>query len=168
MTLISEHEFSVGDHVVYPAHGVGVVVGVETQEVVGIALEVYVITFDHEKMTLRVPTRKARSAGLRALAEGNIVVQALTTLKGRARVKRTMWSRRAQEYEAKINSGDLISIAEVVRDLHRADNQPEQSYSERQLYESALDRMAREVAAIEQIDRDAAIGILTKSLQKAA
>jgi CarD family transcriptional regulator len=119
-------------------------------------------------MTLRVPTKKAKTAGLRALAAGMVVTQALTTLKGRARIKRTMWSRRAQEYEAKINSGDLISIAEVVRDLHRAENQPEQSYSERQLYESALDRMAREVAAIEQIDRDAAIGILNKSLQKAA
>ena len=164
----SVHDFTIGDHVVYPAHGVGSVVGVETQEVAGMALEVYVITFDHEKMTLRVPTKKAKTAGLRALAAGMVVTQALTTLKGRARVKRTMWSRRAQEYEAKINSGDLISIAEVVRDLHRADNQPEQSYSERQLYESALDRMAREVAAIEQIDRDAAIGILTKSLQKAA
>ncbi len=161
-------EFTVGDHVVYPAHGVGSIAGIETQEVAGLALEVYVITFDHEKMTLRVPTRKAKTAGLRPLAGGTVVNQALTTLKGRARVKRTMWSRRAQEYEAKINSGDLISIAEVVRDLHRADNQPEQSYSERQLYESALDRMAREVAAIEQIDRDAAIGILNKSLQKAA
>ena len=162
------HEFSIGDHVVYPAHGVGQIQGIETQEVAGLSLEVYVITFDHEKMTLRVPTKKAKTAGLRSLAAGAIVTQALTTLKGRARVKRTMWSRRAQEYEAKINSGDLISIAEVVRDLHRADNQPEQSYSERQLYESALDRMAREVAAIEQIDRDAAIGILNKSLQKAA
>ena len=162
------YDFSVGDHVVYPAHGVGQVQGIETQEVAGLKLEVYVITFDHEKMTLRVPTAKARTAGLRALAEGNVVSKALGTLKGRARVKRTMWSHRAQEYEAKINSGDLISIAEVVRDLHRADNQPEQSYSERQLYESALDRMAREVAAIEQIDRDAAIGILNKSLQKAA
>ncbi|MBN9318445.1 MAG: CarD family transcriptional regulator [Caulobacterales bacterium] len=160
--------FSVGDSVVYPAHGVGKVQAIETQEVAGFALEVYVITFDHEKMTLRVPTKKAVASGLRALAETNVVSQALTTLKGRARVKRTMWSRRAQEYEAKINSGDLISIAEVVRDLHRAENQPEQSYSERQLYESALDRMAREVAAIEKIDRDAAVGILTKSLQKAA
>ncbi|MEI6439277.1 MAG: CarD family transcriptional regulator [Alphaproteobacteria bacterium] len=160
-------EFSVGDHVVYPAHGVGRVQGVETQVVAGYELEVYVITFDHEKMTLRVPTAKARVSGLRSLAEGNVVSQALTTLKGRARVKRTMWSRRAQEYEAKINSGDLISIAEVVRDLHRAENQPEQSYSERQLYESALDRMAREVAAIERIDRDAAIVILNKSLIKA-
>jgi CarD family transcriptional regulator len=164
----SEHDFKIGDHVVYPAHGVGVVQGVEMQEVAGSSLELYVITFDHEKMTLRVPTRKAKTAGLRSLAEGNVVSQALTTLKGRARVKRTMWSRRAQEYEAKINSGDLISIAEVVRDLHRSDSQPEQSYSERQLYESALDRMAREVAAIECIDREAAITLLHKSLQKAA
>lgn len=161
-------EFSVGDSVVYPAHGVGRIKAVETQEVAGMSLEVYVITFDHEKMTLRVPTKRAAVSGLRGLAAGNTVSQALTTLKGRARVKRTMWSRRAQEYEAKINSGDLISIAEVVRDLHRADNQPEQSYSERQLYELALDRMAREVAAIEQIDRDAAISLLNKSLVKAA
>ena len=166
MNTSPELEFSVGDHVVYPAHGVGVVVGVENQQVAGMALELYVVTFDHEKMTLRVPTKKARGAGLRALAEGNVVSQALTTLKGRARVKRTMWSRRAQEYEAKINSGDLVSIAEVVRDLHRSESQPEQSYSERQLYESALDRMAREVAAIERIDRDAAISLLHKSLRK--
>jgi CarD family transcriptional regulator len=162
------YDFAVGDHVVYPAHGVGQVQGIETQEVAGLKLEVYVITFDHEKMTLRVPTAKAKAAGLRPLAETNVVSKALTTLKGRARVKRTMWSRRAQEYEAKINSGDLISIAEVVRDLHRAENQPEQSYSERQLYESALDRMAREVAAIEKIDRDAAVSLLNKSLVKTA
>jgi CarD family transcriptional regulator len=161
-------DFKVGDFVVYPAHGVGHVVGIETQEVAGLSLEVYVITFDHEKMTLRVPTRKAKTAGLRPLAAQDVVSKSLTTLKGRARVKRTMWSRRAQEYEAKINSGDLVSIAEVVRDLHRAENQPEQSYSERQLYESALDRMAREVAAIERIDRDAAVALLTKSLTKAA
>jgi CarD family transcriptional regulator len=168
MSTRTDLEFSIGDHVVYPAHGVGVVKGVESQEVAGMNLELYVITFDHEKMTLRVPTKKAKTAGLRGLAEGPVVSQALTTLKGRARVKRTMWSRRAQEYEAKINSGDLISIAEVVRDLHRSESQPEQSYSERQLYESALDRMAREVAAIESIDRDAAISLLHKSLQKAA
>ncbi|HYD45488.1 MAG TPA: CarD family transcriptional regulator [Phenylobacterium sp.] len=161
-------EFSVGDHVVYPAHGVGQIQEIETQEVAGYSLEVYVITFEHEKMTLRVPTKKAVTSGLRPLAANDVVTKALTTLKGRARVKRTMWSRRAQEYEAKINSGDLISIAEVVRDLHRAENQPEQSYSERQLYESALDRMAREVAAIEKIDRDAAVGILNKSLVKTA
>jgi CarD family transcriptional regulator len=161
-------DFKVGDFVVYPAHGVGHVIGVETQEVAGLSLEVYVITFDHEKMTLRVPTKKAKTAGLRPLAAQDVVSKSLSTLKGRARVKRTMWSRRAQEYEAKINSGDLVSIAEVVRDLHRAENQPEQSYSERQLYESALDRMAREVAAIERIDRDAAVALLTKSLIKAA
>jgi len=131
------------------------------------------VTVDREEITVigRLPVAdddepKARASGLRALAETGVVSKALTTLKGRARVKRTMWSRRAQEYEAKINSGDLISIAEVVRDLHRAENQPEQSYSERQLYESALDRMAREVAAIEQIDRDAAIAMLNKSLVK--
>ena len=158
------HDFSVGDHVVYPAHGVGQVQGIETQEVAGLKLEVYVITFDHEKMTLRVPTAKAKTAGLRSLAETGVVSKALSTLKGRARVKRTMWSRRAQEYEAKINSGDLISIAEVVRDLHRAESQPEQSYSERQLYESALDRMAREVAAANRIDKDAAVALLGKSL----
>ena len=168
MSKATGHEFSVGDHVVYPAHGVGEVKGIETQTVAGMALEVYVITFDHEKMTLRVPTKRAVASGLRPLAANDVVSQALSTLKGRARVKRTMWSRRAQEYEAKINSGDLISIAEVVRDLHRADNQPEQSYSERQLYESALDRMAREVAAIEKVDRETAIGMLNKSLQRAA
>jgi len=147
-----------------------VIVGEATnlEDLFALAAGCDVITFDHEKMTLRVPTRKAKTAGLRPLANNDVVTSALTTLKGRARVKRTMWSRRAQEYEAKINSGDLVSIAEVVRDLHRAENQPEQSYSERQLYESALDRMAREVAAIEQIDRDAAIGLLTKSLIKAA
>ena len=168
MSKTTGHDFSVGDHVVYPAHGVGEIKGIESQSVAGMELEVYVITFDHEKMTLRVPTKRAVTSGLRPLAANDVVTQALTTLKGRARVKRTMWSRRAQEYEAKINSGVLISIAEVVRDLHRAENQPEQSYSERQLYESALDRMAREVAAIEKIDREAAIGMLTKSLMKAA
>ena len=149
-------DFKVGDSVVYPAHGVGKVAGVETQEVAGMALEVYVITFDHEKMTLRVPTKKAVSAGLRSLAGETVVTKALTTLKGRARIKRTMWSRRAQEYEAKINSGDLVSIAEVVRDLHRAEDQPEQSYSERQIFEAAISRLAREVAAMKNIDEPSA------------
>jgi len=163
MTSKTGLEFKVGDAVVYPAHGVGKVAAIETQEVAGMSLEVYVVTFDHEKMTLRVPTKKAKTAGLRTLAADDTVTKALTTLKGRARVKRTMWSRRAQEYEAKINSGDLISIAEVVRDLHRADTQPEQSYSERQLYESALDRMAREVAAANRIDKDAAVALLARA-----
>src|SRR5437762_4049202 len=160
------HDFSVGDHVVYPAHGVGQVQGIETQEVAGLKLEVYVITFDHEKMTLRVPTAKARTAGLRALAETNVVTQALETLKGRARVKRTMWSRRAQEYEAKINSGDLVAIAEVVRDLYRSESQPEQSYSERQLYEAALDRLSREIAVVQHSTETEAVKEIESQLAK--
>ncbi len=138
--------------------------GVEKQQVAGLELEVYVITFEQDKMTLRVPTAKARSSGMRPLASSDIVNDAMKTLQGRARVKRTMWSRRAQEYEAKINSGDLVSIAEVVRDLHRGGDQPEQSYSERQLYENALDRMARELAAVEKINREDALAKLSKSL----
>ena len=162
------HAFEVGQSVVYPAHGVGKITGIESQTVAGMQLEVYVVAFDQDKMILRVPTNRAEASGMRALAGSKLVDDALKTLGGKARIKRTMWSRRAQEYEAKINSGDLISIAEVVRDLHRGDDQPEQSYSERQLYESALDRMAREVAAIERIDRDAAIAMLNKSLVKTA
>ena len=160
--------FKTNEFIVYPAHGVGQIMAIEEQEVAGARLELFVINFVKDKMTLRVPTSKVASVGMRKLAETPMVKRALETLKGRARIKRTMWSRRAQEYEAKINSGDIVAIAEVVRDLFRSESQPEQSYSERQLYESALDRMAREVAAIERIDRDAAIGILTKSLSKAA
>lgn len=160
--------FQPGDHVVYPAHGVGRITGIETQTVAGMELEVFVIAFDQDKMTLRVPTSKVKTGGLRALSAPAVMDDALKTLTGRARIKRAMWSRRAQEYEAKINSGDLISIAEVVRDLHRATDQPEQSYSERQLYESALDRMAREVAAIERVNRDEAIRKLTGTLAKRA
>ncbi|MBY0564052.1 MAG: CarD family transcriptional regulator [Hyphomonadaceae bacterium] len=156
--------FRPGDHIVYPAHGVGRVMGVEKQAVAGISLDVFVISFEQDKMTLRVPTAKAKASGMRPLASSEVVTQAIKTLQGRARIKRTMWSRRAQEYEAKINSGDLVQIAEVVRDLHRATDQPEQSYSERQLYEGALDRMARELAAVEKIDRDAAVQKLTASL----
>src|SRR6516164_2223956 len=159
-------DFKANDHVVYPTHGVGKITRVEEQEVAGIRMELFVITFDKDKMTLRVPTAKAKAVGMRKLSSPDVVANALNTLKGRARVKRTMWSRRAQEYEAKINSGDLVSIAEVVRDLHRASGQPEQSYSERQLYEQALARMAREVAAVERIDEQAAVkrveGVLTK------
>jgi CarD family transcriptional regulator len=139
MSDVKKTTFSVGDFVVYPAHGVGRVTGIEVQMVAGMSLEVFVIAFDQDKMTLRVPTSKVKTGGLRALSGQPIMDDALKTLTGRARIKRAMWSRRAQEYEAKINSGDLISIAEVVRDLHRATDQPEQSYSERQLYESALD-----------------------------
>ena len=156
--------FDVGDYVVYPKHGVGRVIELQKQEIAGMQLELYVLRFEKERMTLRVPTNKAESVGMRKLSSDKTMREAMETLKGKPKVKRTMWSRRAQEYEAKINSGDLISIAEVVRDLHRADTQPEQSYSERQLYESALDRMAREVAAANRIDKDAAVALLAKSL----
>ena len=161
---VIEGLFNIGQHVVYPAHGVGRVTGCETQQVAGMKLEVFVVAFEQDKLILRVPVAKAASSGMRALASTRIVGDALKTLGGRARIKRTMWSRRAQEYEAKINSGDLVSIAEVVRDLHRASDQPEQSYSERQLYESALDRMARELAAVDKISRDDAVAKVTTSL----
>ncbi len=161
-------DFKVNDHVVYPAHGVGQIVRIEEQEVAGLKLELFVITFEKDKMTLRVPTPKAKAIGMRKLSGVDTVLSAMQTLRGRARIKRTMWSRRAQEYEAKINSGDLISIAEVVRDLHRAGGQPEQSYSERQLYEAAISRMVREVAAVERIDEDAAMKRLESALTKTA
>ncbi len=148
---LSRQGFRTNEHIVYPAHGVGQIVRIEEQEVAGHKLELFVISFHKDKMTLRVPTAKATAVGMRKLAGPDVVKKSLDTLKGRARVKRTMWSRRAQEYEAKINSGNLISIAEVVRDLFRSENQPEQSYSERQLYEAALDRMVRELATIEDI-----------------
>tara|TARA_R110002072_G_scaffold13737_3_gene57629 strand:- start:366 stop:884 length:519 start_codon:yes stop_codon:yes gene_type:complete len=167
-TANDNKSFKKGDFIVYPAHGVGRVTGVEKDEVAGFAIEVYVVSFEQDKMTLRVPTAKATTSGMRPLSSDKIIKDALKTLKGKAKVKRTMWSRRAQEYEAKINSGDLISIAEVVRDLHRAEDQPEQSYSERQLYESALDRMVREVAAVEKIEHDEAKDMLAKNLLKKA
>lgn len=152
MSKSKSYEFRPNDFVVYPAHGVGKVVSVEEQEVAGMVLELFVISFEKDKMTLRVPTNKAVEVGMRGLSSPEIVAKAMQTLKGKARVKRAMWSRRAQEYEQKINSGDLISIAEVVRDLHRADDQREQSYSERQLYEAALERLTREIAAVKDMD----------------
>ena len=164
----ARHGFKTNEFIVYPAHGVGRIVGIEEQEIAGMALELFVITFEKDKMTLRVPTGKLQSVGMRKLADENIVKRAMETLKGRARIKRTMWSRRAQEYEAKINSGDLISIAEVVRDLYRSETQPEQSYSERQLYEAALDRMAREIAAVDKLDDRSAVQRITDVLSKSA
>lgn len=161
-------EFKKKEHIVYPAHGVGQITDIEEREVAGINLSLYVITFEKDKMTLRVPIAKAKAVGMRRVSGPDVVKNALTTLKGRARIKRTMWSRRAQEYEAKINSGDLISIAEVVRDLHRGEGQPEQSYSERQLYEAAIDRMAREVAAADGVSEDAAVKKLESVLHKDA
>lgn len=164
----SRHGFKTNEFVVYPAHGVGRIIGIEEQEIAGMALELFVINFEKEKLTLRVPTGKLQSVGMRKLADDDIVKRAMEILKGRARIKRTMWSRRAQEYVAKINSGDLISIAEVVRDLYRSEAQPEQSYSERQLYEDALDRMAREIAAVEKLDDRGAVQRITDVLSKSA
>jgi len=152
MTKTKKSDFRPNDYVVYPAHGVGQIVSIEEQEIAGIKLELFVISFEKDKMTLRVPTHKATEVGMRSLSSPDVVSKALETLKGKARVKRAMWSRRAQEYEQKINSGDLLSIAEVVRDLHRTDDQREQSYSERQLYEAALERLTREVAAVSGTD----------------
>jgi CarD family transcriptional regulator len=156
MAIAKPLGFEVGDYVVYPKHGVGRVVELQSSEIAGTVLELFVLRFEKERMTLRVPTNKAESVGMRKLSSQATLSEALTTLKGKPRIKRTMWSRRAQEYEAKINSGDLVSIAEVVRDLHRAEDQPEQSYSERQIYEAAIGRLARELAAMENIDEPAA------------
>lgn len=156
MSKSKKLDFRPNEFVVYPAHGVGQIVSVEEQEVAGISLELFVIAFEKDKMTLRVPTHKATEIGMRALSSPDVIDHAMRTLKGKAKVKRAMWSRRAQEYEQKINSGDLIAIAEVVRDLHRQDDQREQSYSERQLYEAALERLTREIAAVAGNDENAA------------
>jgi CarD family transcriptional regulator len=161
-------DFKTTEFVVYPSHGVGRIVSVEEEEIAGSKLELYVILFEKEKMTLRVPTAKSKAVGMRKLSADDVIEKSLKTLRGRARVKRTMWSRRAQEYEAKINSGDLIAISEVVRDLFRSDRQPEQSYSERQLYEAALDRMAREIAAVRKTDDAAAVTEIEAILDKGA
>ena len=158
--------FKTGEAIVYPAHGVGRITAIEEQEIAGFKLELFVVSFEKDKMVLRVPTAKAASVGMRKLAEPDLVQKALTTLTGRARVKRTMWSRRAQEYEAKINSGDLIAVAEVVRDLYRSEAQPEQSYSERQLYEAALDRVVREISAVNRITETEAMKLIEQSLAK--
>ena len=160
--------FDVGDYVVYPKHGVGRVVELQSSEIAGMNLELYVLRFEKERMTLRVPTNKAESVGMRKLSSDKTMREALETLKGKPRVKRTMWSRRAQEYEAKINSGDLVSIAEVTRDLFRADDQPEQSYSERQIFEAASSRLARELAAMEQLDEPGAMVKILEILNAAA
>lgn len=162
-----EPEFNAGDYVVYPTHGVGRIQGVVTQEIAGTSLKVIVITFEKERMTLRVPVGKATNSGLRRLSSRKEMETALKTLKGRSRIRRMMWSRRAQEYEAKINSGDPVSIAEVVRDLYRNAGQPDQSYSERQIYQAALDRLARELAAVEKIDEMAAAQKLESVLRAA-
>lgn len=163
-----KHGFKVNEYVVYPTQGVGKVIGIEEEEIAGMKLELFKIEFEKERLVLRVPMGKVQSVGMRKLVDDATVKRALDTLKGRARIKRTMWSRRAQEYVAKINSGDLFAIAEVVRDLYRSEAQPEQSYSERQLYEDALERMAREVALVERLDERGAVQRITEILAKSA
>ena len=161
--------FKTGEAIVYPAHGVGRITAIEEQEIAGFKLELFVVAFEKDKMVLRVPTAKAITVGMRKLAEPKLITRSLEVLTGRARVKRTMWSRRAQEYEAKINSGDLIAVAEVVRDLYRSEAQPEQSYSERQLYEAALDRVVREISTVNKITETEALKLIEqKSRQIAA
>jgi len=160
--------FDVGDFVVYPKHGVGRVVELQNTEIAGTSLDLYVLRFEKERMTLRVPVGKADAVGMRKLSSDKTMKDALETLTGKPKVKRTMWSRRAQEYEAKINSGDLTSIAEVTRDLFRADDQPEQSYSERQIFEAASSRLARELGAMEETDEKTALVKILEILNKAA
>ncbi|HUK07367.1 MAG TPA: CarD family transcriptional regulator [Stellaceae bacterium] len=155
--MVEKLSYGAGDFVVYPTHGVGKIHGIETQEIAGQSLSVFVIHFEKDRMTLRVPVGKAKNSGLRRLSTRKEMDAALAKLRGRSRAKRTMWSRRAQEYEQKINSGDPASIAEVVRDLYRNVGQPEQSYSERQIYQAALDRLVREFAAVEKIDENTAV-----------
>ena len=164
----SKRQYKTKELVVYPSHGVGKIIGIEEQEIGGDKLELYVVSFEKEKMILRVPLNKADHAGMRRLSTKDEMGPVVTTLKGRAKIKRTMWSRRAQDYQEKLNSGDPVKIAEVLRDLHRADDQPEQSYSERQLYEAALDRLAREFAAVEKIDQDVAEQWIETFLLRAA
>lgn len=159
--------FESGDYVVYPSHGVGKVKGIESQTIAGHDLQVFVIDFEKDRMTLRIPLAKAKNSGLRRLSSRTEMEEALKILRGRSRAKRAMWSRRAQEYEAKINSGDPVSIAEVLRDLHRPADQPEQSYSERQIYQAALERLARELAAVEHIDETKAAERLEQVLGRA-
>ena len=165
--MAKKNDFKPGDLVVYPCHGLGEITDIETREFGGTELQLYVVEFKKEKMILRVPVNKAATSGMRRVSTRDEMGKAVVALKGRARVKRTMWSRRAQEYEAKINSGSPVSIAEVIRDLRRNTGQADQSYSERQMYQAALDRLAREFAAIEKIDEDAATDRLEKIMAAA-
>ena len=160
--------FDVGDYVVYPKHGVGRVIELQSEEIAGMQLDLYVLRFEKERMTLRVPVNKVEAIGMRKLSSDKTLKEAMETLKGKPKVKRTMWSRRAQEYEAKINSGDLVSIAEVTRDLFRPEDQPEQSYSERQIFEAASSRLARELAAMEEVDEQTALKKILRILNEAA
>ena len=164
--MAKEVSFSTGDFVVYPTHGVGKVLSITKDTVAGQELELIAVRFDKDRMTLRVPMAKAKNSGLRKLSNKNIMDTALETLRSKSKVKRTMWSRRAQEYEAKINSGDPVSIAEVVRDLYRSQSQSDQSYSERQIYEQALNRLASEYAVCNKVSSEEAVAALLAVLTK--
>jgi CarD family transcriptional regulator len=166
--VVKKINFKIGELVVYPAHGVGRITNVEEQEIAGIKLELYIVDFEKEKLRLKVPTNRAEQKGMRHLADRTLIEQAMKVIRGRARIKRTMWSRRAQEYDAKINSGDMIAVSEVIRDLYRSERQPEQSYSERQLFEQALGRFARELAAVRKVDEDQCIKELADFLARNA
>ena len=160
--MANKDNFAKGDHVVYPAHGVGIIEDIEKQTISGMDIKLYAINFEKERMRLKIPMMKAEELGLRKLCTTARMKDAINVLKGKARIRRTMWSRRAQEYELKINSGDPVSIAEVLRDLKRSNDDNEQSYSERQIYQSALERLAREVAAVEKTSEEKATMRLEK------
>ena len=168
MLKSNEKGFISGDFVVYPSHGVGKIIGTETREIDEIKLDLLVIRFEQDRMTLRVPLDKAKASGLRTLSSKAQMDEAITTLQGKAKVKKLMWSRRAQEYETKINSGSLVSLAEVVRDLYKKDDQGEQSYSERQMYQAALERLAGEFAAVQNVDKSDAATKLEKIIDDSA
>ena len=161
-------KFNTDDFVVYPTHGVGRILGTEKNFIADDDIEMLVVRFEQDRMTLRVPLEKAKSLGLRTLSSRKQMDDAITTLKGKARVSRDMWSKRARAYDEKIRSGNPVSIAEVVRDLRKKKTQTEQSYSERQMYQQALDRLAREFAAIEKIDKDVAADKLEELMEAAA
>ena len=152
-----KEQFLPEQYVIYPSHGIGQILEIEKKEIAGQMLKMYVIEFEKEKMILRVPIEKTKEIGVRKVSTKNQLKEIFEILTGKAKIRRTMWSRRAQEYEAKINSGDIKLLTEVVRDLFRSDSQPEQSYSERQLYEAARERLSREVAVIEKTDEQKAI-----------
>ena len=159
-------DFKIDQYIVYPNHGVGKITDIEKRSIAGIKLDLYVIEFKQDRMLLRVPISKSETLKLRKVVSSSKMKQAISILKEKARSKNTMWSRRAQEYDEKINSGKPVMVAEVIRDLHRKENQAEQSHSERQLYEQALDRLGREMAVVFSINDKAAIEKIEKALAK--
>jgi len=146
------NDFKIGEVVVYPKHGVGEIEKIETMEISSIKTKFYVVKMEQSKLVIRVPLEKQKEVGLRKISSKKIIDEVFSTLKLKPKIRRIMWSRRAQEYEAKIFSGDPIKISEVVRDLFRKNSQSEQSYSERQMFQVAIERLAREVAAVEKTD----------------